>query len=98
MKGLIVVVKESGDLVEIDEELGGLVIVFHDQLFEFNFGIGDLVIWAKIDHEFFYEFVIVIKPGGFLVQIVYLVRLKVIKSHSIQEGKSVVYFVRVGQE
>ena len=40
MEGLIAVVKESGDLVEIDEELAGSVIVFHDQLFEFNFSIG----------------------------------------------------------
>ena len=30
VKGLIVVVKESRDPVEVDEELGGLVIVFHD--------------------------------------------------------------------
>ena len=98
VKGLIVVVKESRDLVEANEELGGHVIVFHDQLFKFNFGISDLVICAKIDHEFFYKFIIVVKPGGFLVWVVRQVRLKVIKSRSIQEGKSVVDLVRVRPE
>ena len=48
VKGLIVVVKESGDPVEINEELGGLVIVFHDQLFKFNFGISNLVYGPKL--------------------------------------------------
>ena len=67
MKGLIVIVKESGDLVEVNKELGGLMIVFHDQLFEFNFGIGNLVTQTKIGHKFFYEFAIVVKPGRFLV-------------------------------
>ena len=67
------------------EGLSGLVIVFHDQLFKFNFSIGDLVIWAEIDHEFFYEFIIVIKPGKFLVWVVCQVRLKVIEGHSVQE-------------
>ena len=70
MKSLIVVVKESGDLIEVHEELDRLVIVFHDQLFKFNFGTSNLVVWAKIDHEFFYEFIIVVKPGGFLVWVV----------------------------
>ena len=98
VKGLIVVVKESGDPVEIDKELGGLVIVFHDKLFKFNFGIGDLVLWAEIDHEIFYEFIIVIKPGGFLVRVVRQVRLEVIKSRCIQEGKSIVDLVRVRPE
>ena len=42
MKSMIVVVKESRDLIEVDKELGGLVIVFHDQLFEFNFNISNL--------------------------------------------------------
>ena len=51
MKGLVVIVKESRDPVEVNEELGGLVIVFHDQLFKFNFGIGDLVVWTKIYHS-----------------------------------------------
>ena len=96
MKGLIIIVKERRDLVEVDEELGGLVIVFHDQLFKFNFGISNLVVQAKIDHEFFYKFVIVIKPGEFLVWVICQVRLKVIESHSIQEGESIVDFVRVG--
>ena len=98
VKGLIVVVKESGDLVKIDEELSGLVIVFHDQLFKFNFGVSNLIIQAEIDHEFFYEFIEVIKPGRFLVWVVCQVRLKVIKSCSIQEGKSIVDFVRVRPE
>ena len=44
MKGLVVIVKESGNPVEVDKELGGLEIVFHDQLFNFNFGVGNLVI------------------------------------------------------
>ena len=48
MKGPIVVVKKSGDPVEINEELGGLVIVFHDQLFKFNFGISNLVYGPKL--------------------------------------------------
>ena len=39
MECLVIIVKESGNLVEVDEELGGFVIVFHDQLFEFNFGM-----------------------------------------------------------
>ena len=50
--GLVIVVKESRNSVEVEEELGGLVIVFHDQLFEFNFGVGDLVVWTKVNHEF----------------------------------------------
>ena len=85
VKGLIVVVKESRDPVEVNEELGGLVIVFHDQLFKFNFGIGNLVVWAEIDHEFFYKFIIVVKPGGFLIQVIRQVRLEVIESCSFQE-------------
>ena len=40
MECLVVIVKESRNLVEVDKELGGLVIVFHDQLFKFNFGVG----------------------------------------------------------
>ena len=98
VKALIVVVKESGDPVEIDEELGGLVNFFHDQLFNFNFSISNLVIWAEIYYEFFYEFIIVIKPGRFLVQVVCQIRLEVIESCSIQEGKRVVDFVRVRPE
>ena len=39
MEGLVIIVKESGNLVEVNEELGGFVIVFHDQLFEFNFSV-----------------------------------------------------------
>ena len=98
MKGLIVIVKESRDLVEVNEELGGLVIVFHDQLFELNLGISDLVIWTEIDHEFFYELIIVIKPGRFLIRIICQVRLEVIESCSFQEGQSIGDFVRVGLE
>ena len=99
MKGLVVVVKESRDLVEINKELSVLVIIFHDQLlFNFNFSISNLVIWAEIDHELFDKFIIVVKPGGFLVQVVHQVMLEVIKSHSIQEGKSLVDFIRVGPE
>ena len=64
MERLVVRVKESRDPVEVDKELGGLVIVFHDQLFEFNFGVGNLVVRTEVDHEFFYEFIIVVKPGG----------------------------------
>ena len=70
VEGLVIIVKESGNSVEVDEELSGLVIVFHDQLFEFNFGVGDLVVWTKVNHEFFYEFIIVIKPGGFLIRVI----------------------------
>ena len=69
MEGLVIIIKESGNLIEVYEELSGLVIVFHDQLFEFNFGIGDLVVWTEVDHEFFYKFIIVVKPGGFLIRI-----------------------------
>ena len=60
MKGLVVIVKENRNPVEVDEELGGLVVVFHNQLFNFNFIIGNLVIQTKVNHEFFYEFIIVI--------------------------------------
>ena len=55
MEGLVVIVKESGNSVEVNQELGGLVIVFHDQLFEFNFSISNLVIQTEVNHEFFYE-------------------------------------------
>ena len=48
MEGLVIIVKESRNLVEVDEELGGFVIVFHDQLFEFNFSIGDLVVRTEV--------------------------------------------------
>ena len=54
----------------MDEELDGLVIVFRDHLLKFNFSINDLVVQTeidKIDLEFFHEFIIIIKPGGFLV-------------------------------
>ena len=98
MKGLIVIVKESRDPVEVDKELGGLVTVFHDQLFELNFGIGNLVVWTEMDHKFFYQFIIVVKPGGFLIQVICQVRLEVIESHSFQEGQSVGDFVRIGPE
>ena len=50
-RGLVVVVKKSGDPIEFNIELGDVVIVFHDQLFKFNFGISDCVIWTKFDHE-----------------------------------------------
>ena len=76
-------------MIEVDEELGGLVIVFHDQLFKLNFGIGDLVIQTEVDHEFFYEFIIVFKPGGFLIWVIRQVGLKVIESCSFQEWQSV---------
>ena len=74
------------------------MIVFHDQLFKFNFGISNLVVQAEIDHEFFYKFIIVVKPGRFLVRVVCQVWLEVIKSRSVQEGKSVVDLVRVRPE
>ena len=64
IKALVAIVKESGNWVEVDEEIGGLVIVFHDQLFEFNFGIGDLVVWTEVNHEFFYKFIIVVSQAG----------------------------------
>ena len=98
MECLVVIVKESRDPVEFNKELGGLVIVFHDQLFKFNFGISDLVVWAKIDHEFLHEFIIVVKPGRFLVWIVPQVGLKVDKSLSFQERQSIGDFVRVRLE
>ena len=98
MKGLVVIVKESGNPVEVNKELGCLVIVFHDQLFEFNFSIGDLVIQTKVNHEFFYKFIIVVKPVRFLVQIVCQVGFKVVKSHPFQERQSVGDFVRIGPE
>ena len=41
MEGLVIIVMESGNSVEVDKELGGLVIVFHDQLFESNFSVSD---------------------------------------------------------
>ena len=85
MEGLVVIVKESGNLVEVNEELGGLVIVFHDQLFEFNFGVSDLVVQTKVNHEFFYKFIIVVKPGRFLIWVIHQIRLKVIESRSLQE-------------
>ena len=83
MECLVVIVKESRNPVEVDKELGGLVIVFHDQLFEFNFGVGDLVVWSEVNHEFFYEFIIVIKPGRFLIWVIRQVRLEVIQSRSL---------------
>ena len=85
MEHLVVIVKESGNPVEVYKELGGLVIVFHDQLFEFNFGIGDLVVQTEVNHEFFYEFIIVVKPGRFLIRVIRQVRLEVIESRSFQE-------------
>ena len=63
-----------------------------------NFSIGDMVVQTEIDHEFFYEFIIVIKPGRFLIQIIHQVGLEVIESHFFQEGQSVGDFVRVGLE
>ena len=98
MKGLVVIVKESGNSIEVYKELSGLVIVFHDQLFEFNFCVGDLVVWIEVNHEFFYEFIIVVKPGGFLIRVIRQVGLEVIESCSFQERQSVGDFVRVGPE
>ena len=63
VEGLVIIVKEGGNSVEVDEELSGLVIVFHDQLFKFNFSIGDLVVRSEVNHEFFYEFTIVVNVG-----------------------------------
>ena len=85
MEGLVIIVMEGGNSVEVNKELGGLVNVFHDQLFEFYFSISDLVIWTKVNHEFFYEFIIVVKPGGFLIRVICQVRLEVIESRSLQE-------------
>ena len=85
MEGLVIIIKESGNLIEVYKELSGLVIVFHDQLFKFNFSVGDLVIRTEVDHEFFYEFIIVVKPGGFLIRVIRQVRLEVIESRSFQE-------------
>ena len=85
VEGLVIIVKESRNSVEVDEEHSGLVIVFHDQLFEFNFSIGDLVVWTKVNHEFFYKFIIVVKPGGFLIWVIRQVRLEVIENRSLQE-------------
>ena len=85
MEGLVIIIKESGNSIEVYKELSGLVIVFHDQLFEFNFGVGDLVVQTEVNHEFFYEFIIVVKPGGLLIQVIHQVRLKVIESHSFQK-------------
>ena len=98
MKGLIVIVKESRDLLKIDEEHGGLVIVFHDQLFEFNFNISNLVIWTKINHKFFYKFIIVVKPGEFLIWNICQAKLEVIECHAFQERQSIGDFVRVRLE
>ena len=83
--GLGYIIKESGNSIEVYKELSGLVIVFHDQLFEFNFGIGDLVVRTEVNHKFFYELIIIVKPGGFLIRVIRQVRLEVIESRSFQE-------------
>ena len=85
MEGLVIIIKESGNSIEVSKELSGLVIVFHDQFFEFNFSVGDLVIQTKVNHEFFYKFIIIVKPGGFLIRVIRQVRLEVIESRSFQE-------------
>jgi hypothetical protein len=86
----VIVVKHGRNSVKVNEDLCRLVVVFHHQLFELDFGLGLLVVRAKVDVQFFGEELEVCKPCGLVCQIIDEERLKVIKSRILQEGQNVV--------
>jgi hypothetical protein len=86
----VIVVEHSRNSVKVDQELHRLVVVFHHQLFELDFGFGLLVVRAKVDVQLSSEKLEVREPFRFVCWIVDYEGLEVIESRSLQEGQNIV--------
>ena len=49
VESFVVILKKRGQSVEINEKLGSLVIVLHDELFQLYLSIGYHVLWTEVD-------------------------------------------------
>jgi hypothetical protein len=74
------------------------MIVFHHQLFELNFSFGLFIVRAEVGVQLFGEVLEVCEPSGLICRILIQEGLKVIESHSLQDGQNIVDLGRVISE